>query len=589
MKKKLIFTLLAIYLTVFSGVTAFANNIPSTENISPKSIQISSNLLFDKEKLIITESDATYYQLRPIAEKLGATLQWDSKNRLVIINNQNGIVSINPTTGIVSINSIEKTDKYKFLIRNSKTYIPIEFISNELGARYTIDNSSINIQSIPQSIESVTLTNAEKSIQDELSKYLSHLEINKDFSGQILIANNNKVLIDRSYGYSNQENKLKMLNSTTLGIGSVTKQFTAASIMQLVEKNKLSLTDNIAKYLPDVPYGDKITIHQLLTHTSGLYNFTEMLPSYMGMKYSDMNYATLIKLIKDKPLNFEPGTKWEYSNTGYYLLGQLVEKISGQTLDAYLTENIFIPAGMDKTTPAFNLDKRLLEATGYTMTSEEDTWDRILLNVAGGAGFLASTTEDLYKWNTALYSGKILSKESLSKMNGNTADIKLIAPYAYGLFIKDDLYGKEYYHGGNTIGFTAENAVFEEKDAQIIILTNKGYADLNSIKIDIVSILNGKKIDTSMPKVSTVSEAQLNKYVGKYEIKDVLKINIFAKEGALYLQGDGQIAIKLDALSDTHFCTTDFGGLAITFDNKDNPTKFVLKQSAVELDAMKIK
>lgn len=589
MKKKLIFTILAIHLTIFSSFTALATSTTSDENILSKSISVSGSAISADESFIITESDTSYYELRPIAEKLGATLNWDSKNKLVIINNQNGTISLNPITGIVSNNNVEKTIKYNSIIKNSKTYIPIEFISNELGARYTIADQSIKIQSIPENIESIELTDDELTIKTELSKYLSHLEINKSFSGQVLVENNSKVLIDRSYGYSNQEEKLKMLNSTTLGIGSVTKQFTAASIMQLVEKNKISLTDTISKYLPEVPHGDKITIHQLLTHTSGLYNFTEMLPSYMAMQYSDMNYATLVKLIKDKPLNFEPGTSFEYSNTGYYLLGQLVEKISGEKLEKYLSKNIFIPAGMNKTTPAFNLDKKLVEATGYTMTSEKDDWDRILLNVAEGAGFLASTTEDLYKWNAALYGGKIISTESLSKMNGNTADIKLIAPYAYGLFIKDDLYGKEYYHGGNTIGFTAENAVFEENDAQIIILANTGYADLNSIKIDIASILNGKKIDTSMPKLSTVSETQLNKYIGKYEIKDVLKINIFVKDGELYLQGDGQIAIKLDALSDTHFCTTNFGGLAITFDNKNNPTKFVLKQSAVELDAIKIK
>lgn len=592
MKKKLLLIFFTITLLLFSTFTTFANNLQPTGSISSSILVDGKPIDRSDYEFYINPDDIEMYPLRLIAESLGAEVTWEASKNSVLIKRWDREILLNPASNKVVINGVEKKISYNVEIKDSRIYVPAEFIIETIGARIVLNETTqaINLIKPADTLETIDLSDVDLKIKNTLVSYLTSLELNRNFSGQILVKNNGNILIDRSYGYSDYENHIKAFNSTTFAIGSVTKQFTAAAIVQLAENNKLSYDDKVSKYFNNVPFADQITIHQLLTHTSGLYNYTNLLPDLLGTDLSEMTFEALMSLIEDKPLDFEPGTNWSYSNTGYLILGEIVEQVSGKTLEHYLQENIFNPAGMINTGIAFRLDEKLLEANGYSGHMEVvlDSYDSVLLNIAYGAGYLASTAQDLYRWNEALLAGEIVSLESLDRMFGKSSDMNLLVPYAYGWIFNTGEYGEEISHGGNTIGFTSDNAIFTEKDAQIIILTNKGYADLLSIKSNIISILNGNVI-SPLDEITyiTVSEEQMNKYAGAYEIKGLLKIDILVHDGKLYLQGENQPAIELAPLSETTFESSLFG-IAIEFNSIDSPTEFTLNQAGQQFKAVRL-
>lgn len=682
MKKRFLLLLATIVFSMSSLFTTFANSEQLNELNVNSAIFIDGKAIDTTDSTIYTdENSITMYPLRLIAENLGAKVSWDNSKKCVSIFLLNDEVLLTPNNKKVSVNGVDKNLKYTIENKNSRIYVPAEFLIEILDTRIKLDSNlkNINIQKSSKSLENPNLSAVEQIIQNNIASYLTSLELNRNFSGQVLVAQNGKVLIDRSYGYSDYENYVKTFNNTTFAIGSITKQFTAAAIAQLVEKNKLSYDDKVSKYLTDVPFGDKITIHHLLTHTSGLFNFTNT-SDLKNINTSEMNYTKLISLIKDKPLDFEPGTNWNYSNTGYLILGRIVEKVSEKTLEEYLKENIFEPVGMNNTNIAYNLDKKIVEAKGYTghMDIVPDNLDALLLNIAYGAGFLCSTTEDLYKWDLALQEGKVVSTDSLSKIFGKYPETN--NQYGYGWFFTNETYGEEISHGGNTCGFTGENAMFTEKNAHIIILSNKGYVNLSGIKKNISNILSGNKVtplkergkydilDTELSKYTgkfiaegievnivnnsgilvltfqgipcklvaeskeklysrdfdieleytyddnkdvtgiilnafglinnykktedknyiTIPQDQIEKYIGIYEIKGILKFSVSVKDGKLIVQGEGQPEFEVIPYSETEFESLMYG-VKIKFDSKDAPKGFTIYQAGQQFDAIKIK
>src|SRR5215467_3341635 len=189
---------------------------------------------------------------------------------------------------------------------------------------------------------------------------------NKQFMGAVLVARGNDVLLDKGYGFANLEWNIPDSPKTKFRLGSITKQFTAASILLLEEREKLKVDDPVTKYIPDAPAAwDKITIFNLLTHTSGIPNFTSF-PDYRDTEAAATTPEKLVARFRDKPLDFEPGTKWNYSNSGYVLLGYLIEKISGQSYADFLQENIFTPLGMKDSGYDSNFKVIAHRAAGYT-------------------------------------------------------------------------------------------------------------------------------------------------------------------------------------------------------------------------------
>ena len=253
----------------------------------------------------------------------------------------------------------------------------------------------------------------ELTMEEHFDRYLTAMEQKKGFRGSVLIGQEDEILFNKGYGYANYEEKIKNTPDTLFAIGSITKQFTAMAIMQLYEKGLLDLDDAISKYIPGVVEGDNITIKHLLTHTSGLINYTDLLLE-MEEVPEDTSIDFVLGLFKDEPLIFEPGTQWIYNNSGYVLLGCVVEKVSELSFDEYLKENIFKPLEMNDTGTYY--DKMEEDyAVGYVGITELTPVeaDEILLKIAYGAGNILSTVNDMYKWDRALQTEKLVKKETL--------------------------------------------------------------------------------------------------------------------------------------------------------------------------------
>jgi CubicO group peptidase (beta-lactamase class C family) len=314
----------------------------------------------------------------------------------------------------------------------------------------------------------------------------------------VLIAEKGKIIYAKSFGYANVENKKPLTQDTIFLIGSVAKTFTAAAVMKLREQSKLNLDDSITKYLPELSYKN-VTLRHLLTHTSGLleYQSEEIIKEIAG---KGVNNAELVKVFArlSPKQKFEPGTRWEYSNTNYILLALVVEKVSGKSFPQFVGENIFAPAGMTSSFVSIsNVPETLKKevASGYRFTNPLATAPVDVNTLEGarrayatkknlyGAGNVYSTTRDLLKFHQALQRGKILNKQSLSEMYSPArlttgADYKPFARTNYlskdalGWFVADDESGKIAYHPGGDIGYVSYLLRNTTKDQSVIVLSN---------------------------------------------------------------------------------------------------------------------
>ena len=307
-----------------------------------------------------------------------------------------------------------------------------------------------------------------------IEAYLEKLE-KIGYSGSVLVAFNGNPVISRGYGYSDREQKIKNSPKTISDIGSITKQFTAAAILKLEMQGKLSTDDKITKYFQNVP-ADKseITIHQLLRHASGI-------RGGVGGDYEKIGEAEFVEKVLNSPLRFPVGTQFSYSNVGYSLLALIVEKVSGQTYEQYLYENLWKPAGMELTgysRPSFNKD---LIAVGYKSdvrwgkpTEKEWPGAAPYMHLKGNGGIL-STTEDLFKWDRALVGDTILSKEAKKKYFFPVlrADETGKSHYGYGWDVtKTDRNTTRIWHNGSNGVFYADFYRFVDDRVTIILMTN---------------------------------------------------------------------------------------------------------------------
>ena len=242
---------------------------------------------------------------------------------------------------------------------------------------------------------------------------------NKTAAGlSVGVVRDGQLVFNRGYGFANLELSVPVNNSTVFRLASVTKQFTAASVLLLVEQHKLSLDDKLAKYYPDFPRGKQITLRHLLNHTSGIKDYVDGLLWELPPK--DWKTADLAKRLAGIGFDFEPGTHWHYSNSGYFLLGQIIEKVSGKSLAEFMTANLFEPLGMVDTSYDDEADVVPFRAAGYSKSKDSPSGfinaPFIPMSVVYAAGATRSTVSDMAKWNLALYGGKVMSAESFKVM-----------------------------------------------------------------------------------------------------------------------------------------------------------------------------
>jgi len=297
------------------------------------------------------------------------------------------------------------------------------------------------------------------------------------FRGAILVGIDGKIVFEKAYGPADEEWDVPNSPRSKFRIASLTKQFTAACVLILQERGLLHVQEQISKYLDDVPPAWKgVTIHQLLTHTAGIPN-----PDYSGKQYANIQRTgatpkQLVALVGNRPLDFGPGTKWNYSNTGYILLGMLVEKVSGQSYSEFLRSNIFQPLGMNDSGYDRETDILKRRASGYQIKDGHlANTDFIDMSTPFSAGGIYSTVEDMYRWNEALSeSGKLLSADSLKQMFTEYPEATHEGQhYGYGVAISRRKFGRLlYYHGGGVEGFSSSIQRYPNDRVCIVVLSN---------------------------------------------------------------------------------------------------------------------
>lgn len=333
-------------------------------------------------------------------------------------------------------------------------------------------------------------TDAEK-IDDLISRYHEY----GLFNGSALVVKNGNVIFKKGYGYANFEWKVPNAPDAKFRIGSISKQFTATLIMQLVEEGRVKLDGKITDYLPDYrkDTGDKVTIHELLNHTSGIKSYTDMPNVWMDSLRNHYSKEYFIKHFQSGDLQFEPGTEFHYNNTGYYLLAAIIEKVTGKPFGEYLKEMILIPVGMKNSGVEDDEEVIEKEASGYLKEGNRIMRDRyIYMPNAMGAGNMYSTVEDMVKWDKALYGNKILSKKSKEKMF-----TPYLSNYGYGWFItyrKFEETGdsiKVIWHTGGINGFMTLFARLVDDNNMIALFNNTGVSPRTAMAEQIENILYG--------------------------------------------------------------------------------------------------
>lgn len=309
-----------------------------------------------------------------------------------------------------------------------------------------------------------------------------------EFMGTVLVAQGDRIIFDKGYGSADLEWKVANTPDAKFRLGSITKQFTAACILLLEERGKLKTSDLVKQHMPDAPAAwDKVTIFHLLTHTSGIPSFTEF-PDYHAHELTTMTAEQLVAWFRDKPLEFEPGTQWKYDNSGYALLGYLIEKISGQSYADFVRENIFKPLAMNDSGYDSNTAIIPHRASGYTHKGDAfENAGYIDMSIPLSAGALYSTTHDLLRWEQALFGGKVVSAASLKKMT-----TPFQHNYAMGLGVRTANGHTEISHGGGINGFNTYLAYFPDDKLTIIALSNVNGAAPQDIAHRLAAVFHGE-------------------------------------------------------------------------------------------------
>lgn len=369
----------------------------------------------------------------------------------------------------------------------------------------------------------------DKELERRVDQYLQPILNIGSFSGTILISKHGEIVLNKSYGYADYTANISFTPDTKSYLGSNSKTITAIAIMLLADKGLLKVTDSVSRFVPGIPGGDKITIHQLLTHTSGI---TFDLPFIVneqkdpGIWSVHRSLADQIDLLKQVPAEAAPGTKTIYSNNNYRLLAYIIEKASGLSFGEFLQKNIFRPCDMKSTRHNDGTDKGIKNiATGYSpegATGVRPSFPMDWNNKIGHAS-IYSTTEDMQKLYEALFAGKLVSHASLEKMCTGYASSSA-GTYGYGLFVwPQKIYENSVYgFNGRSPGFSAEMRYFKEEDVFIAIMSNNYSSPVIQMASNISALVFNQPLEPfygsfNISKPFTVSNEVLDTYTGDYE------------------------------------------------------------------------
>jgi len=417
-----------------------------------------------------------------------------------------------------------------------------------------------------------------------------HMKVS-GFSGTVLLAKDGKPLVAKGYGYANVEWQIPNSPTTKFRIGSITKQFTSMLVMQLREQGKIKLEDSMCVYVTPCPDAWKpVTIHHLLTHTSGIPTYTAI-PAWREINMVPKTTDQIIAFFRDIPLQWVPGEKYAYNNSGYFLLGVVIEKITGKKYEQALQEMILTPLGLRDT--GYDWSKAILpqRASGYSGNGATLTNAAALdMQQPYSAGALYSTVGDLLKWDQALYTEKLLPEAAKRVMWTPFRD-----NYAYGWSIVEPAAGvfggyRRIAHSGGINGFSAMIVRLPDPKVTVIVLGNNEAASAGNVARDIAAIYFGQKyVVPSMPAAVKVDPALLDQYAGTYEVRPGAVLTVTRQGGNLVIQPANGRPLEVLPASDTRFFAVTPPVTLTFFKGADGKvTHVVIVQGGAETQAKRI-
>ncbi|MDO1446586.1 serine hydrolase [Rhodocytophaga aerolata] len=356
----------------------------------------------------------------------------------------------------------------------------------------------------------------------------------KKFSGSVLIARKGDILFEKGYGMANLEKKLPNTPDTEFRIASITKTFTSAIILRLAEQKKIALDDALTKFIPDYPNGEKIQIKHLLSHSSGIVSYTTLPDYFKTWINHSLTSKQTMEHFKNLPLEFQPGTRFGYSNSNYVLLSYIAEKVTGKELGSLYQQEIFSKLKVAHTGKDANNRTSEFQARGYITNPQTAEWipaNPMDITTPAGAGCIYSSVRDLYAWDRSLYTNAILSEQSKQM-----AFTPYQAGYGYGWQVGEKYGKKQVSHSGKSPdGFVTNLIRFPEQEVCIIFLSNYGDVDGRQLSDDLTALVFNEAYNLPKQKVEvTLDEEVLARYAGVYQLDPQFNVTISVEGNKLY-------------------------------------------------------
>jgi len=393
----------------------------------------------------------------------------------------------------------------------------------------------------------------------------------------VAVVKNGRTVLAKGYGFADLENDVPATAETVYRIGSITKQFTSAAIMRLAEQGKLSLDDTLQKFLPDFPsQGNRVTVRHLLSHTSGIKSYTSLGPKWARVVRLDLAPDSVVALFANEPFDFRPGDEWRYDNSGYFLLGMIIEKLSGKPYGQYLQDEFFTPLGLKSTIYCDQAPLIRHRAQGYAPRPGGGFINAEPLSMTQpyAAGSLCSTVNDLAAWTLALSSGKVVSPASYKLMTtpGTLNDGKPLT-YGFGLGIGTLGGHRQVSHNGGINGFISELHHYPDDSLVTVVLTNTGALAAVQLERLIARRALGIKDLPALP----IDASALERLVGEYGI-GTTRLKVFIEGGSLRAQPPGAPAFGLKHIGGGRFVRDDNDDVQYEFAAGTPAPSFVRRQ-----------
>lgn len=378
-----------------------------------------------------------------------------------------------------------------------------------------------------------------QKLEKQFDEMLNAQYVPNEPGATALVAKDGKIIYHKAFGMANLELDVKMEPDMILEIGSITKQFTAVAILMLVEQGKLDLDDDITKFIEDYPtHGHHISIHHLLTHTSGIKSYTS-LESWRPLWRTDYETKEFIDIFKNEPMDFAPGEEYRYNNSAYFLLGYIIEIVSGQTYEEFIESNIFKPLGMKSSLYGSNSEIIKKRASGYQKKGAYVNAEYLSLTQPYAAGSIMSTVEDLYSWNRAIRSNTLVKQEAINLAftnyelnNGEKIN------YGYGWAINEIKGSPTVEHSGGIFGYVTNAIYLPNEDVFVAIYSNCDCNAPGQVSTKMAALAIGKPFLDKNDVISVKSET-LKKWVGVYDFEDGVTRIITLEDDQLYSQRAG--------------------------------------------------